>query len=568
VILSALVDFHTEMRAWPDAIAAIETFLVAPQTTSTDRVSALMRRAELHADGEMDAQKAITVLREVLRLDPSHQDAYYQLAQQYFLVERYGDARAAIERVIELATAPGQPLSPSALARYYYYRGRILDASGDQRAAAPQYRRATEYDPGYAPPALVLARRASDAKDQRTAETLLIDAAHAAMERGGPPAAVPLQRGLARMLLASGDRAAAIEAYRGILNVDPDSASDRVALAEIYAVDDPQRAVGELRKVLERDIHHAPAYRLLATYYNRLNDTERATRVLTALDLLGFAEEVDRVTSRRMRATRQTRPLRRALDDKNRERYLMTSEARSAMGEVFSAFAEEISTAIPSPALGINIQPALAAGETRLVQIAAEVSSLFDVDAEIYVGEQVPGLAAVTAYPRKLVVLDRALVSEDDAPLRFLFGYAFEAIRGGYASLLTIGSRQRRELSQLMLQLLNPETQNTGLAGDMVGNASETIQTLLERVSTPDTQDLDPSGWIDGMLANAKRAGLVACDDFAPAIWMVARLSGETLASHDATVALGAVLGGPDLVRFYLSDDYQHLRDVLTVGAA
>lgn len=341
-----------------------------------------------------------------------------------------------------------------------------------------------------------------------------------------------------------------------------------MALAEIYAVDDPQRAVGELRKVLERDIHHAPAYRLLATYYNRLGDTERATRVLTALDLLGFAEEVDRVTSRRMRATRQTRPLRRALDSKNRERYLMTPEARSAMGEVFAAFAEEISTAIPAPALGLNIQPALAAGETRLVQIAAEVSSLFEVDAEIYIGEKVPGLAAVTAFPRKLVVLDRALVSEDDAPLRFLFGYAFEAIRGGYASLLTIGSRQRRELSQLMLQLLNPETQNTGLAGDMVANASETIQTLLERVSSPDTQDLDPSGWIDGMLANAKRAGLVACDDFAPAIWMVARLSGETLASHDATVALGAVLGGPDLVRFYLSDDYQHLRDLLTVGAA
>jgi hypothetical protein len=58
----------------------------------------------------------------------------------------------------------------------------------------------------------------------------------------------------------------------------------------------------------------------------------------------------------------------------------------------------------------------------------------------------------------------------------------------------------------------------------------------------------------------------VACDDFSAAIWMVARLSGEHLASHDATVALGAVLGGADLVRFYLSDNYQHLRDVLTVG--
>src|SRR5665811_169213 len=132
------------------------------------------------------------------------------------------------------------------------------------------------------------------------AETLLIEAAHAAMSQGGPSAAVPLQRGLARILLASGDRPAAIEAYRGILNVDPDNPADRVALAEIYAVDDPARAIGELRKVLDRDIHHAPAYRLLSSFYSRTGDSERATRVLTALDLLGFAEDADRVAMQRM----------------------------------------------------------------------------------------------------------------------------------------------------------------------------------------------------------------------------------------------------------------------------
>jgi hypothetical protein len=68
------------------------------------------------------------------------------------------------------------------------------------------------------------------------------------------------------------------------------------------------------------------------------------------------------------------------------------------------------------------------------------------------------------------------------------------------------------------------------------------------------------------MLACAKRAGLVACDDFAAAIWMIARLAGERLASHDEAAALGAVLGGPDLVRFYLSDNYQRIRDLLAAA--
>ncbi|TMQ18081.1 MAG: tetratricopeptide repeat protein [Deltaproteobacteria bacterium] len=550
------------MRHWTEALAAIESFVGNATAAPADRIAALMRQAAIHADGELDGARAIAVLREVLDRDPSHQDAYYVLAQQYYLAGRHSDARAAIDRVIELATAPGQPLIPAALARYYYYKGRILDAAGDQRAAAPQYRRAIEYDPGYSPPALVLARRAADAGDQRQAETLLIDAAHAAMAQGGPRAAVPLQRGLARILLASGDRPAAIEAYRGILNVEPDGASDRVALAEIYAVDDPQRAISELRKVLDRDIHHAPAYRLLASFYSRTGATERANRVLTVLDLLGFAEESDRATMQRLNAARSRPPLRNALEDVDRVRLLITPAAREPLGELFDALAQELSAVVVQPALGTNLQPAVSVGEPRLLAIATEIATLYQTEAEIFIGEKVPGLAAVTAFPRRLVVLDRSLLTESDPALRFLFGYAFEAIRGGYATLLQLGARQRRDLGNLLRALLTPDPELTGTAADLLGGISVHAQKIIEQHAR--IRDVDPGAWIDGMLACAKRAGLVACDDFHAAIWMVALLSGEKLASHHATVALGAVLGGPDLVRYYLSDSYQQVRNLLT----
>jgi tetratricopeptide (TPR) repeat protein len=561
-VLSALVDFHADMRHWKESIEAIQQF-VDGAPTAGDRLAALMRQAAIHADGEMDALRAIAVLKHVIQVEPAHQDAYYLLAQQYFLIGRYGEARAAIERVIELATAAGQALIPEALARYYYYKGRILDASGDGRAAAPQYRRAIEYDPGYAPPALVLARRAADGGDQRQAETLLIEAAHSAMAQGGPRAAVPLQRGLARILLGSGDRPAAIEAYRGILNVEPDGASDRVALAEIYAVDDPGRAIGELRKVLDRDIHHAPAYRLLASFYARTGDNERAHRVLTALDLLGFAEEADRRTMQQLRATRQSKPLRRGLDDSNRERLLTTTAVREPIGEVWSAFAEELTALAAQPSLGENLVPAASVGDARLLQIAAEVGALFQIEPEVFVGDKVPGLFAATAYPNQILVIDRSLLLEGDQPLRFLFGYAYEAIRGGYAVLLQMGARQRRELGQVLRDLLSG-AEPQGPAAELFHNAGPRAAKILERHSG--TRDLDPGAWMDSMLAGAKRAGLVACDDFAAAIWMVARLSGEVLASHDDTVALGAVLGGPDLVRFFLSDNYQLIRDLLALA--
>jgi len=168
----------------------------------------------------------------------------------------------------------------------------------------------------------------------------------------------------------------------------------------------------------------------------------------------------------------------------------------------------------------------------------------------------------VDKIPTGTAVIDRLLLDESDAALRFLLGYAFEAIRGNYATLLQVGARQRRELALLLRSLVAADVELTGAAAELVEAAGPAAQKVLERHAG--ARDIDPGAWSDGMLALAKRAGLVACDDFSAAIWMVARLSGEQLASHDATVALGAVLGGPDLVRFYLSDDYQHLRDVLT----
>src|SRR5262249_23821617 len=184
---------------------------------------------------------------------------------------------------------------------------------------------------------------------------------------GGRRSAGPARRARAGIVLAQGHRPAAIEAYRGILNVEPDGASDRVALAEIYAVDDPPRAIGELRKVLERDIHHAPAYRLLASFYSRTGETERANRVLTVLDLLGFAEDADRAPLQRLKAVRVGAALRNPLDEDARGRLLLTPAAREPLGEVFDALAREISTLVAPPALGANLQPAVSVGEPRLV---------------------------------------------------------------------------------------------------------------------------------------------------------------------------------------------------------
>ena len=562
-VLSARVDLYVSMRRWKQAVETLMGFLAGEPPPADDvRIKALLRVAEITADGEMEPHKAIRVLAEIIRLDEEVVEAHYLLAQEYYSLGRYVEARTAIERVIELAAAPGLGVSPEQLARYYYYLGRIIEAGGDPRAATSHYRRAAEYDPGYAPPALALASRAVDLGDQAAAETLLIDAAHAAMQRGGEHAAVPMQRGLARILLTVGDRPAAIEAYRGILAVEPDNADDRLALAEIYAHEDLPRAVEEVKQVTQLDLRHAPAYRLMASFYARAGETERAVRVLTAMECLGYAEDPDRRAAAKARAEQMLLPIRHPMSDELRRRFLLTPHSSSPLGELFEAVVPYLTALFPEPPVGTNLMPLNAFEDPSIKIIVADSVRLFGVEPEVYVGQDVPRAVVALSHPQQVVVIDRTLLGETESARRFLTGWAFDAIRGGYALLQVLGRRERAELGGLLKSMLLPENERPGPTTEFMRTLPRGPLRVIERLQGM-ARLADSEEWIDGMLATDRRAGLFACDDFAAATRMIARLGGDHLGPSDIQ-ALAMVLCGEDLVRFYLSDEYHRLRESLS----
>jgi hypothetical protein len=258
-------------------------------------------------------------------------------------------------------------------------------------------------------------------------------------------------------------------------------------------------------------------------------------------------------------------PLRRPLDDDMRQRLLLSPSARDVLGEVYTSMAQEITALFPQPTFGENLAPVQTLDDAALKIAVADVMRLYAVDSDVYAGDKVPGGVVVTAYPRRMVVIDRGLLSESDTCRRYALGWAHEAIRGGYALLLHLGRRHRAELGSLLRALLLPEAERAGPTNDFVRALPKRAVKVLER-HVGRGRDLDTESWIDGMISCAKRGGLLACDDFAAATWMIARVSGESLGTHDATVALGAVLGGADLVRFYLSDDYHRLRETLATA--
>jgi hypothetical protein len=383
------------------------------------------------------------------------------------------------------------------------------------------------------------------------------------MEHSGVEAAVPLQRGLARILLVSGARQDAIEAYRGILNVRPDATADRYALAEVYADDDVPRAIAELTKILVRDIHHAPTYHLLGKLLLEAGELERAVRNFAVMDVLGFSAGGEKSPAAEALAEQAREPLRRPLTDEMRQRILLSQTTPDPASEIFAAISAQVAAMFAKPPMGDDLVPVQRFGDPALASLVASAAHMYCVDPEVYVGKDVPGGVMLLTHPRHIVVFDRDLVTVDENSRRFLFGWAFDALRGDYAILFHLSQRQRIEVSSLILSLLAPESERSGQTNDIIQALPRNAMRVVEQHAGHGHR-VDPDSWIDGMLAIAKRAGLFACDDLDAATHMIARLNGEQLEPGLAgTAGLGAVLGGADLIRFFLSEEYHRLREVL-----
>ena len=558
-IAEALVNLHMSVRNWPKAVEVLEEFLEAGRSKET-RVAVMLRQARIFADGEMDAAQAVRVLQRILAIDADNPEVHYLLAQEFVLLERFSDARRSIERVIELAAAPGSNISAERLARYYYYLGRILDRDGDSRGATSKYRRAADYDPGYAPPAQALAQHAVASGDVRGAETRLVNSAHAAMGQNDRESAIQLQRGLARILLKGGDRDAAIEAYRGILEVSDQGAADRLSLAEIYADSDLHKAIDETRKVIEGDLRHGPAYRVLAGYYVLAGEPVRAARVLSTMSLLGYSEEEDQKMLVAARSGARAVDLNQQLSTELRASLLANESLGSVIGELFSSSYQQMSQINRKASLGENLTPLPSVDDHALHIAVGDMVRLFGMEPEVYVGENVPGRVIAIDHPRTIVVLDRLVLKEPESARRFALGWAFEAICGGYSSVLNLGEKQRVELGNLMRSLFLVEGERSAATSEFIKGLPPGAQEIIRRHEGA-FQDFDMEEWMTGMNAVARRAGLLACDDLAASARMLAVISGEDIGENYA--ALGTVFCGEDLFQFHISDEYDQLRTAL-----
>ena len=203
-----------------------------------------------------------------------------------------------------------------------------------------------------------------------------------------------------------------------------------------------------------------------------------------------------------------------------------------------------------------------------------DVQRLLGTDAEILLGERIPGGAVAFESPRPTVILDASITLQPDAERRFLVGRALEPIRGGFALPLRLRPELRTELGQLLVQFLRPTGERDPPAQAFIEELPRRAQRALERLQEVNgpgavpppgpSQNLLIAGWYEALHQAADRTGLIACDDIGAAVGMLAFLAGEELALFNrGAVALGLVPGDADLVRYFLSDAYHALRATL-----
>jgi tetratricopeptide (TPR) repeat protein len=561
LVVDALVSLHEKLRRFDAGAVVLEAFISRAQGPQMlpSRSAARYRLAEIYGDGAMDPKRAAITLEELIEEDPEHREAHFRLAQELYLLGRYSEAHRACERLIQLAAQPGRTVPPEELARYYDYLGRIAEASGDAAAAGRAYRRAIDLDPAYAPSCLALARRAAAAGDRAHAQEILDEGLRAGEARG-TEAELPLRRGQARFYVALGDVARAVDSYRAVLTRMPDSHDDRVAVAELLAAA-PQSlgaAREELMLVLGSDLRHVPAYRLLMLVYQRAGELERASRVATMLQLLGYAEPGDRMPTFRAVVKRGM------LSDDLRRQRLLPPPVLGAYTEALVAVRETLDEIYGIPQAGqlAGAVPVAQINDPGFKVCVVDAQRLFGVSADVFIAGAVPGGVLLVDQPRPTVYLQASLIEQPDGERRFLLGRCFEPLRGGYGIINRLRtSAQRAEVGHLLDQIIKPESEREPQAQEFVRALPRKAAKMLERL-----QGLAPGasadGWFAALGQAADRAGLLACDDVGASARMLARLGGEEL-PPDGVIALGQIQGVAELVRFYLSDAYHELRSTL-----
>ena len=343
-IVKNLIELYGQMRQWPKAISAINNLLISDKVNPETKAKVHWQLFDVYANGTCQPNEAIKVLRRIAALEKNNSEPYFYMAQEQVLLEDLAAAKKSIEKAIEIATRPHTTAVPKTLSKYYAYLGQVLVLMGNESVAKSHLRRAVDYHPTFAVPSLSLAHIEIRNNDLRGAESRLLNAAHRIMELGQGEKAVPLQRSLAHVLERQGNTSGAIEAYRGILSVMPDSLVDRVSLSSLYKKSNTGKSNRNLIQGIEHSLKNGPLLDALQKNYEEQSNHRRLERVHSIKKLIGFELQGAPEPSKTHLPYSATKETEASIKERFRE-----NKAETKLAMLLRMSIEEIASLFPQP---------------------------------------------------------------------------------------------------------------------------------------------------------------------------------------------------------------------------
>ncbi|MDB5217090.1 MAG: domain protein putative component of TonB system [Myxococcaceae bacterium] len=375
------------------------------------------------------------------------------------------------------------------------------------------------------------------------------------------------------------DGPGAIEALRGAVEVRPDDAESRAALAELYAAKgDRTVAVTELEKVATFAPMRAQTYRRLHELHTRAQRPDRAWLVATCLEELGAADVSHELVIEQFRPDGPIRPT-TALEEGWWDECLRAGGADPIVCEILLAVSdaaialrlEELAAKKKLPVLdpATKQDKASTASVVRTFVWAARALGIGAPD--LYLLDEVPnGIAAVPAVAPGTALGPQVRSGMTVQQLAFLAGRHLTYYRPEHYALVFFPTLA--DLSSLVLAAVRlvipgisvppPGDGDSRIATELGDRLEAEKKTALEdAVARLDARGgkLDLLTWIRHVELTAARAGLMLAGDLRVPMRMM----------KDETRAIGELSADTkrgDLIAFCASDAYGKLRERMGVA--
>ena len=375
------------------------------------------------------------------------------------------------------------------------------------------------------------------------------------------------------------DGPGALEALRGAVELRPDDAETRAALAELYAAKGERAAaVHELETVARFAPLRAQTYRRLFEHHQRAQRPDRAWLVATCLEELGARDVAQALVIEQFRPEGPIRPT-TALDESWWDELLVADGADPIVNDILCTIGEaaielrleelEAKKKLPPLDPAKKQDKTSTASAVRTFVWAARALAVPLPD--LYVLEHVPsGIAAVPAATPATALGPSALSGRTVQQLAFLAGRHLTYYRPAHYPLVFFPTLS--ELSALVLagvRLVIPgisvppsgdresrvaERLGARLSSEQKSKLEEIVARLEERGGR-----LDLLAWIRGVELTAARVGLLLAGDL--------RTASRIMKDEERSIGdLGADAKRGDLLAFSASEQYGKLRERMGIA--